>query len=118
MELAITKFIDLLFENFDLCFMLIVNIVTYFVIKVIDALNGNKPVSILTKRLSLVIVAIVITICYGIAGEFNNQLINSAVLAPVAYSWIFRPILIKLGIGYKQLDDYLLMKDCDTGESE
>ena len=74
MELAITKFIDLLFENFDLCFMLIVNIVTYFVIKVIDAINGDKPVSVLVKRLSLIIVVITITICYGIAGgEFYYQ---------------------------------------------
>ena len=39
-----------------------------------------------------------------IAGGYENTtiLINSAILAPVAWSWIFKPILKKIGVDYKQ----------------
>jgi hypothetical protein len=40
------------------------------------------------------------------AGGYEETviLINSSVLAPVAWSWIFKPILKKLGVDYKQID--------------
>ena len=113
----IDRIIDLLVNNFDFAYMLVVNLITYFVIKIIDHANGIKPVPRLIKRLVLVITTIVLGYVYYLNDAPTTQLINSAILAPVAYSWIFRPILIKLGVGYKSFDDCLLMKDAENEEN-
>lgn len=74
-----------------------VNILTYILIKVIDDLNGDKVVSTWTKRLVMIISCFAIATGYR-AGGYEEMviLINSSVLAPVAWSWIFKPILKNL----------------------
>lgn len=114
----IDRIIDIILNNFDFAYMLIVNLLTYFVIKFVDIVNKEKPVSTLVKRIVLIVVIILCGFAYWSAGVEVAKLINSSILAPVAYSWIFRPILIKLGVGYKQFDDYLLMKDADNEENK
>lgn len=95
-------------SNFDFTYMFMINFVTYNIIKIIDEFNGNKKVKTWVKRLVLVISIIVVTIIYKLTGYDNNLiLINSAILSPVFYSWILKPILIKFDIGYKQFDKYL-----------
>lgn len=49
--------------------------------------------------------------CFAIAAGYRAGgyeetviLINSSVLAPVAWSWIFKPILKKIGVDYKKID--------------
>lgn len=111
MEELINQLLPQLLDNFDLIFMFVVNVLTYLIIKVIDVLNKDAPVSTLVKRIILVTVILACTVAYGLIGEFNIKLINSAVAAPVFYSWILKPILKKFGINYSTLDDYLLLKD-------
>lgn len=105
MDKLISNFVELFNTHFDLSFMLCVNILTYILIKVIDDLNGDKVVSTWTKRLVMIISCFAIAAGY-IAGGYENTtiLINSAILAPVAWSWIFKPILKKIGIDYKKID--------------
>ena len=58
------------------------------------------------KRVVLVISIILISIAYKLIGYDNNiELVNSAILAPVFWSWIAKPICSKLGINYKQIND-------------
>lgn len=105
MDKLISNFVELFNTNFDLSFMLCVNILTYILIKVIDDLNGDKVVSTWTKRLVMIISCFAIAAGYRAGGyEETVILINSSVLAPVAWSWIFKPILKKLGVDYKQID--------------
>ena len=92
MEQLVGHFVELFSTHFDLSFMLCVNVLTYILIKAIDDINGDKSVG-----------------CFAIAagyiaGGYKNTtiLINSAILAPVAWSWIFKPILKKIGVDYKQ----------------
>lgn len=68
-----------------------------------DDINGDKSVGTWTKRLVMLISCFAIAAGY-IAGGYENTtiLINSAILAPVAWSWIFKPILKKIGADYKQ----------------
>ena len=81
---------------------------TYIIIKIIDYVNGDAKVPTWTKRLILIISIIVVSTIYVILNYDNKiTLLNSAILAPVFWSWIMRPIFIKLGIGYKQIDDYM-----------
>ena len=91
------KFIDVIVDgilsNFDFGFMFIVNVLTYIIIKVIDYFNGDNKVPTWQKRCVLVISIAAI------------MLVNSAILAPVFWSWVVSPILKKLGIGYKDIDN-------------
>lgn len=102
MERFIDFIVNQIMTNFDFAYMVVVNILTYLFIKFIDTANGDNAVSILVKRLMLVIAIILVTGVYIVSGyDKIIVLINSAIAAPVAWSWIFRPIIIKFGIGYK-----------------
>ncbi len=107
MEL-IEKLTNLIIENFDFSYMITINVLTYIVIKLLDYFNKQKKVKTNIKRIVLVISIIIITTAYVLTGYENYTiLINSAICSPVFYSWVLRPILIKLNIGYKQYDDVL-----------
>ena len=108
MEQIIDYIINNILSNFDFRYMLSVNVLTYIIIKVVDELNKEKKVSTLIKRVVLVISIILISIVYKLIGYDNNiELVNSAILAPVFWSWIAKPICSKLGINYKQINDVL-----------
>lgn len=97
-----------LIDNFNFAYMIIVNLITYFTIKFIDYANEDKEVKTITKRIVLLIVTIICFIIYKTYTEIDSiVLINSSVLAPVFWSWILRPIMKKLGLGYKSFDKYL-----------
>lgn len=105
MEQLVEHFVELFSTHFDLSFMLCVNVLTYILIKAIDDINGDKSVGTWTKRLVMIISCFAIAAGYRAGGyEETVILINSSVLAPVAWSWIFKPILKKLGVDYKQID--------------
>lgn len=107
MEL-IEKLLNLIIENFDFSYMITINVLTYIVIKLLDYFNKQKKVKTNIKRVVLVISIIIVTTTYVLTGYENYTiLINSAICSPVFYSWVLRPILIKLNIGYKQYDDVL-----------
>lgn len=91
------------FDSFDVIYILMINIVTYFLIKIADYFNGDKKVPVLTKRIFLVLATIIMFCIY----KYNNyddalKLINSSIAAPVIWTWILKPIINKLKIGYKQ----------------
>lgn len=104
------KFIDVIVDgilsNFDFGFMFIVNVLTYIIIKVIDYFNGDNKVPTWQKRCVLVISIFTMAMIYIVSGYDNTiMLVNSAVLAPVFWSWVVSPILKKLGVGYKDIDN-------------
>lgn len=104
------KFIDVIVDgilsNFDFGFMFIVNVLTYIIIKVIDYFNGDNKVPTWQKRCVLIISIAIMAGIYIAAGYDNAiMLVNSAILAPVFWSWVVSPILKKLGVGYKDIDN-------------
>ena len=101
----ISQIINTTIESFDFSFCIAVNILTYFIIKLIDELNGSRKVATWTKRFVMLIVVICISIAYYIIGSNPKLIINSAILAPVFWSWIGKPICDKFNIGYRK-DDY------------
>lgn len=110
LNFSMDKFIDVIVDgilsNFDFGFMFIVNVLTYIIIKVIDYFNGDNKVLTWQKRCVLVISIATMAGIYIAAGYDNAiMLVNSAVLAPVFWSWVVSPILKKLGIGYKDIDN-------------
>ena len=95
----ISQIINQIFYYFDFSYMFIVNVLTYIIIKIIDCLNGNAKVHKLIKRICLLVSIIFVAIIYKLINyDSNIVLINSAILAPVFWSWILKPICIKFGI--------------------
>lgn len=112
LNFSMDKFIDIIVDgilsNFDFGFMFIVNVLTYIIIKTIDYFNGDNKVPTWQKRCVLVISIATMAGIYITAGYDNTiMLVNSAVLAPVFWSWVVSPILKKLGIGYKDIDNII-----------
>lgn len=110
LNFSMDKFIDVIVDgilsNFDFGFMFIVNVLTYIIIKVIDYFNGDNKVPTWQKRCILVISIATMAGIYIAAGYDNAiMLVNSAILAPVFWSWVVNPILKKLGVGYKDIDN-------------
>lgn len=110
LNFSMDKFIDIIVDgilsNFDFGFMFIVNVLTYIIIKVIDYFNGDNKVPTWQKRCVLVISIFTMAMIYIASGYDNTiMLVNSAVLAPVFWSWVVSPILKKLGVGYKDIDN-------------
>ena len=94
--------INQLLNNFDFTYMLIINVLTYIVIKIIDEINKEKIVTETQKRIVLLVSIIIVTLLYILFGYSNKLiLINSAILSPVFWSWILKPIIKKLNIDYK-----------------
>lgn len=106
MDRFIDVIVDGILSNFDFGFMFIVNVLTYIIIKVIDYFNGDNKVPTWQKRCVLIISIATMAGIY-IAAGYNNSimLVNSAILAPVFWSWVVSPILKKLGVGYKDIDN-------------
>lgn len=106
------EYIDIMINNiisqFDFGYMFTINVATYIMIQIWDALNGKKVLTTWQKRLMLLL-AIIITTTVYIVAHYPNPIIlfNSAVFAPVFWSWVLKPILTKFGIGYKKIDESL-----------
>ena len=92
----ISQIINTTIESFDFGFCIAVNILTYLIIKLIDELNGSRKVTTWTKRGVMLIAVIVISMAYYITENNPKLIINSAILAPVFWSWIGKPICNKL----------------------
>lgn len=100
--------INRIFENFDFSYMLVINILTYIMIKVIDYANGEKILSTLMKRVCLCCSILFVSIIYWVIGYENYTcLVNSAISSPVFYSWCLKPILKHYKIGYNDLSNTL-----------
>lgn len=99
------QIIDQLVTNFDFVLMLVVNVITYVIIKLIDELNKEKQVTTWQKRIIFVGVSIVMGLIYHFLSDVRTiVIIDSIIIAPVAWSWLAKPIAKRFGIDYKHLD--------------
>lgn len=103
----IQEIINTTINSFDFTYCLLVIILTYIAINIIDYFNKDKKVKTWIKRLVLVICILSTGVLYWAIGKDIELIINSAILAPVAWSWIFKPICAKLGIDYKKINNIL-----------
>lgn len=89
-------------SNFDFAFMIVINVLTYLLVKIYE--SGIGKASKLTKRLILLFSILSLTVIYLFTTDVSKHiLLNSAILSPVFYSWILKPILDKFGLGYINL---------------
>ena len=100
----ITNVIETTLESFDFAFCLVVNILTYLIIKIWDDKNGNKVVTTWQKRSVLLAVILSTGVLYYVLGNDTKTILNSAILAPVFWSWIMKPICKHFKIDYKDIN--------------
>lgn len=100
----VMDFVRDMLSKFDFAYMLSVNIVTYLVIKFIDAINGTKVVPTWLKRITAAIVGIIIAIVIILQGADKVTIMYSFFISLVSWDAIFKPILKMLGskIDYKK----------------
>lgn len=97
----INDIIQTTLESFDFAYCIIVNILTYLIIKLID--NNKTPLTTWKKRVVLLCVILSTGVLYWLFGSDNKVLLNSAILAPVFWSWIMKPICAHFDIDYKDI---------------
>lgn len=98
----INEVINILMDNFDISYMLSINILTYMIIKIVDYFNKEAKVKLIIKRVILIICTIICCVLYSFLANIEKHImINSTIAAPVFYSWVIKPILNKYNIGYK-----------------
>lgn len=99
--------IDNILSNFDFTYCFIVNILTYLIIKEIDRINKQRKVKTWIKRIVLLSVILSMGVIYYALEKDIEILVNSAILAPISWSWLFKPLCSKLGIDYNKINDTL-----------
>lgn len=104
MEEIITTIINNTISSFDIPFCVSVNIATYILIKGITEAKNKGKISTWNKRLIFLAVSILLAIIYYLTGSEVKTILNSFILAPVSWSWIFKPICNKFNIGYNTKD--------------
>ena len=100
----INNIIQTTLESFDFAYCIIVNLLTYFIINTINSRQGHKDIGTWTKRLVLLIAILSTGVLYYLIGSDTKVLLNSAILAPVFWSWILKPICKKFKIDYKNIN--------------
>ena len=102
MDELVSTIITTTTSSFDFTFCAIVNVATYIIINIITDIKPNLKFNTWSKRIVFLIISIIIAIVYYLTGSDPKVLFNSIVLAPVSWSWIFKPICARLNIDYKK----------------
>lgn len=91
-----------LISNYNFNLILSINIISYLIIQLLHKIMFT-PKGI--KILITIIVSIAVGILYHFISDISIEvLVNSVILAPLAWDWVFKPILNKIGIDYKEED--------------
>lgn len=98
----IESIIQTTLESFDFAYCIVVNVLTYFIIRIIDD-NKKTPLSTWQKRAILLIIILSTGVLYYLIGSNSRVILNSAILAPVFWSWIMKPICKHFGVDYKKI---------------
>jgi hypothetical protein len=91
-------------NSFDFAYCIIINILTYLIINIINSRNGNIDMKMWSKRIILIICIVIVSCIYYFTGSDIKLILNSAIITPVFWSWIIKPICRHFKLDYKQLN--------------
>lgn len=100
----VDQIIQTTIDSFDIVFCIVVNILTYLLIQFTTIINYKISDTPTKKRVILVIAVLLVGVVYYIFGSSIKLLLNSAILAPVFWSWIMKPILAHFDLDYSKYD--------------
>lgn len=104
-EEVLTTIMNTTVDSFNFPFCITVNIGTYMIIKTISEEGKDIKLTTWRKRLIFLIISLLSSIIYYKGGEDVCTIFNSIILAPVSWSWIFKPICSKFKIDYSNHDN-------------
>ena len=91
--------------NFNFAFVISINVIAYLIITLIGYLTKKE----VTKAIKICItigVSIALFFLYGGITDINKDiLLNSSILAPVAWDWVIKPLCKWIRIDYKDDDN-------------
>ena len=106
MEL-INQIFQTIINSFDIAYCLVVNLLTYILISSIISVI-HKQITRVWKRIILCVSIIIVSIAYINFGSIDIRvLINSIILAPISWSWVFKPIANRMNWDYKDFNNKL-----------
>ena len=89
-------------DSFDFGYIISINLLVYFIIKAIEYFKKDKSAKFI-KVLTTILVTIIMAIVYKFTTDVDNErLINSSILAPVAWDWVIKPLCKLVKIDYKE----------------
>lgn len=92
-----------IFGIFSLEYMFVVIIASYFVLKVIDKLNGDYTIPTWLKRLTTIAVGVAVAYAFWVFGEDNFQKLSASFFAAVfCYDAAIKYLIQKFNIDYKK----------------
>lgn len=100
----ISNAIQTTLDSFNFAYCIIVNILTYLIIRLINDRNGHKDLTTWSKRLVLLLVILSTGVLYCFLGNDTTTILNSAILAPVFWSWVMKPICKHFKVDYKNIN--------------
>lgn len=100
----ISNIIQTTLESFDFAYCIVVNILTYFTVSIINDRRGHKDLGTWAKRYVLLAIILSTGVVYYFIGSDTRVLLNSAILAPVFWSWVLKPLCKTLKIDYKNIN--------------
>lgn len=99
-EEIVNSCINNVINTFDFSYCIVTNVATYLMIKLLQDIN-IKYTTTWYKRLIFLFIALIISLVYYKGGVSFRVIINSIIIAPVSWSWIFKPLCAKFNIDYK-----------------
>ena len=102
----ISNTIQTTLDSFDFAFCIIVNVLTYLIVRVANDLKRPKVLTTWNKRIVLLAVILFTGAVYYFTKGDIRTIINSAILAPVFWTWIMKPICKAFKIDYKELTKF------------
>ena len=97
----ISSVIQTTLASFDFAYCVTVNILTYLIIT--GLAKKEKSLPKWGKRLVLIIDVFVLGIIWYVATKDIRLVLNSAILAPVFWSWVMKPICQYFKLDYKDM---------------
>lgn len=89
-------------SNFDFAFVISINVVAYLIITLIGYITKKKVAKGIKIGITIATSIILFFLYGGITDANREVLLNSSILAPVAWDWIIKPLCNWIKIDYKQ----------------
>ena len=99
----INEIVSSIIQSFDFGYCVAVNILTYIIIKIFDKSRLTR-LTTWQKRIVLIICILILGTVYYFIHADMRIIANSVILAPVSWSWVFKPICKLFNIDYKKFD--------------
>lgn len=108
MDEVLSNALNTTLQSFDFAFCITANVLTYLIVKTLSVYKPKVVGTPTKKRVILLLSVIVIAAVYYVCKVNIQLIINSAILAPVSWSWLFKPIVAHFNLDYNKIDEVLL----------